>query len=140
MIGAGSDSEGLAGSLLENLFEYVYSGDNCKLVLVGDTAQLPPVGSDTSPALDAAFLRNGWHLSIAGCEMREVARQQSGSGILANATALRVALETSPLSFPGLACGPDLVRLSQEDLEDTINGCIREFGEDNVIIITRTNK
>ncbi len=140
MIGSGSDAEGSFGNLLENLFEYVYSGFNCKLVLVGDTAQLPPVGSNLSPALDPDFLRNAFYLNITEIELREVARQRSESGILYNATKLRQALENGETSIPRLECAPDLISLSGADLEEAIHTNISEFGEENVIIITRSNK
>jgi ATP-dependent exoDNAse (exonuclease V) alpha subunit len=77
------------GSLLESLFEYVYSGDNCKLILVGDTAQLPPVGSNESPALNIDYLKAAYHFNIKHVELKQVARQQDASGILVNATHLR---------------------------------------------------
>ena len=140
MISAGNEGESLSGSLLENLFEYVYSGDNCKLVMVGDTAQLPPVGSDMSPALDAGWLRNAWHLNISEYEMREVARQGAESGILLNATRLRIALHEKTGEVPRLTATRDLIPLQGSDLEDAINENMREYGEENVIIITRSNK
>ena len=92
MISADS-GESLFTSLLENLFEYVYSGENCKLILIGDTAQLPPVGSIESPALNPEYLRAAFHLNIHVTELRLVARQRSESGILYNATKLRSELD-----------------------------------------------
>jgi ATP-dependent exoDNAse (exonuclease V) alpha subunit len=83
------NSESVYGSLLESLFEYVYSGDNCKLILVGDTAQLPPVGSNESPALNIDYLKAAYHFNIKHVELKQVARQQDASGILVNATHLR---------------------------------------------------
>jgi exodeoxyribonuclease-5 len=140
MISAGSDNEDLFSSVLESLFEYVYSGDNCKLLMVGDTAQLPPVGSDSSPALDPAYLKNSFYLNISGTELKEVARQRSESGILNNATAVRLGMMENPPTFPGLRTAPDVIRLSGADLEDAINRTTREYGEENVIVITRSNK
>jgi exodeoxyribonuclease V len=140
MISADSGGESLFNSLLENLFEYVYSGDNCKLILIGDTAQLPPVGSLESPALNKDYLRNAFHLSIYFFELKEVARQRLESGILANATELRQAIGTDPFEFPKISCSSDVVNLSGEELEDTLNRSLSKYGEDDVIIITRSNK
>ncbi|MCE3259346.1 MAG: ATP-dependent endonuclease [Bacteroidetes bacterium] len=141
MIGADSGSEGgLFMNLLENLFEYVYSGDNCKLILIGDTAQLPPVGSSESPALDLNYLRNAFHLNIRSFELKEVARQQSESGILLNATMLRELLTGEENTIPKLICTSDVVRLQGDELEDALNNSISRYGEEEVIIITRSNK
>jgi exodeoxyribonuclease V len=134
-----SESEGAYGNLLEDLFEYVYSGENCKIILVGDTAQLPPVGSPESPALDINFLRSSFHLSIKFSELTEVARQGNDSGILYNATLLRQSLLLEN-DIPKFECFPDFVRLAGDELEDTLNSSISNFGEENVIIITRSNK
>ena len=140
MISADSGGESLFNSLLENLFEYVYSGDNCKLILIGDTAQLPPVGSEESPALDLHYLKNAFHLTLYHYELREVARQRLESGILYNATNLRNAMFGEFFEFPKLESAPDFVRLAGDELEDTIQSAISTYGEDNVIIITRSNK
>lgn len=140
MISADSGGEHLFNSLLENLFEYVYSGDNCKLILIGDTAQLPPVGSDESPALNKEYLSSAFHLNIRLFELKEVARQRLESGILLNATALRKKLVEQAFEFPKFTVGKDVVKLSGEDLEDTLNTAISNYGEDNIIIITRSNK
>jgi exodeoxyribonuclease-5 len=140
MIGADSGGDQLFNSLLENLFEYVYSGDNCKLIFVGDTAQLPPVGSDESPALNQKYLKAAFHLNIDLFELTEVARQRLESGILFNATSLRRDLDLSEVEFPRLKCGEDVINLNGEELEETLNSCVSRFGEDNTIIITRSNK
>ncbi len=140
MIGTDSGGESLFNNLLENLFEYVYSGENCKLILVGDTAQLPPVGSTESPALNSDYLKTAFYLSIAHYELKEVARQKEESGILLNATQLRNAIGQTPFIFPKLLTGNDVVRLGGEDLEDTLNSCLSKYGEENVLIITRSNK
>lgn len=140
MIGVDSGGESLFNSLLENLFEYVYSGENCKLILVGDTAQLPPVGSSESPGLNADYLKNAFYLTIGQYELKEVARQKEESGILLNATNLRRSIGSQPFVFPKLICTQDVVRLGGEDLEDTLNSCHSLYGEENVLIITRSNK
>lgn len=140
MISADSGGESLFNSLLENLFEYVYSGVNCKLILIGDTAQLPPVGSNESPALNRDYLKNAFYLNIHFSELKEVARQRLESGILLNATHLRNTISEDDFVIPKLVCTPDVVRLPGEELEDTINSAISRYGEDNVVIITRSNK
>ena len=77
-----------SGKLLDDLIEYVYSGTDCKLILVGDTAQLPPVGSVLSPALDPASL-GGYGFGLISCELRQVVRQSETSGVLMKATRVR---------------------------------------------------
>jgi len=140
MIGADQGGESLFNNLLENLFEYVYSGHNCKLILIGDTAQLPPVGCDQSPALDKDYLQRAFYLNISAYELSEVARQRLESEILLNATRLRELLAQPEIAVPKLLCRGDVVYLEGQDLEDTLNSCISRFGEDNVMIITRSNK
>jgi len=140
MISGDNGGEQLFNSILENLFEYVYSGDNCKLMLIGDNAQLPPVGSNESPAIDFHYLKAAFHLTIYGCELKEVARQRLESGILLNATMLREKIISDPKTIPRLQTTSDLIRLQGDELEDVLNDNIREYGEENVIIITRSNK
>ena len=134
------NSESVYGSLLESLFEYVYSGDNCKLILVGDTAQLPPVGSSESPALDIDFLKASYHLNIKYIELKQVARQQDASGILKNATHLRECILNFEEEFPKLHTFKDVVRLNGEDLEDALNSAYSKYGFNDVLIVTRSNK
>jgi exodeoxyribonuclease V len=140
MIGADQGGESLFNSLLENLFEYVYSGDNCRLILIGDTAQLPPVGSNESPALNEEYLRSAFHLNISFFELKEVARQRLESGILRNATQLRQSMEQGNFEFPRLSCSGDVIRLGGDELEDALNSCLSAYGDDNIVIITRSNK
>ena len=139
MIGADS-GENLFNSLLENLFEYVFSGENCKLILIGDTAQLPPVHSNESPALDENYLRSAFHLNLQSIELNEVARQKHESYILKNATTLRQSLNEKETNFPKLICGEDFVKVNGEELEDVLSSALSNYGDDNVIIITRSNK
>lgn len=140
MIGIDKGDGKLFNSLLENLFEYVYSGKNCKLILIGDTAQLPPVGSSESPALNEVYLKSAFYISIKSFELKEVARQKLESGILLNATNLRNIISKNKFEFPKLICGPDILTLMGEELEDTLNTSLSEYGEDKMIIITRSNK
>ena len=89
MISDQGDGYSWSRSLLDDLIEYVFSGSCCKLLLIGDSAQLPPVGLDISPAMDFDILRNSFNLTMATYEMKEVMRQALDSGILHNATRLR---------------------------------------------------
>jgi exodeoxyribonuclease-5 len=128
--------------LLDDLMEYVFSGEGCRLLLIGDSAQLPPVGSDESPALNKQLLERRFFLTIAELELNEVVRQELDSGILFNANALRMQLQAGQTGFPRLdATGfPDLIRLGGEDLQDTIESLYGKYGEQEVAIITRSNK
>ncbi len=134
------NSDSVYASLLESLFEYVYSGDNCKLILVGDTAQLPPVGSNDSPALNIDFLKASYHLNINHIELKQVARQQNASGILQNATHLRECIANESVDFPKLQTFKDVVRLSGDELEDALNSAYSKYGFNDVLIVTRSNK
>lgn len=142
MIGADSNAGGGAGydNLLESLFEYVFSGDNCKLIFVGDTAQLPPVGSSESPALDVNYLKAAYHLHIKYIELKQVARQKDASGILKNATDLREHIAAESTEFPQLHTYPDVVRLSGEELQDALNDSYSRYGYNDTLVVTRSNK
>ena len=94
MISDQGDGYSWSRSLLDDLIEYVFSGSCCKLLLIGDSAQLPPVGLDISPAMDLDILRNSFNLTIATYEMKDVMRQALDSGILHNATRLRDLMST----------------------------------------------
>lgn len=132
-------------SLLEDLVDYVYDGNHCRLMLIGDSAQLPPVGQSESPALDERYLSTAFSLNIFTSELTEVVRQRQFSGILAGATDLRSQITTLPMgdevSLPLFnPNGTDVIRLSGEDLMETL---FREYGDfalDQVVVITRSNK
>ncbi len=130
-----------SGRLLDDLVEYVYSGEHCRLILLGDTAQLPPVGQEQSPAFEAERL-NGYGLQVEEYELREVARQTIESGILYNATALRRNMEEYPLPQPRLRVTgfPDVEVLSGEYLVERISDSYGQVGLDETIVITRSNK
>lgn len=140
MINVESDTSLYQNNLLESLFEYVFSGDNCKLIFVGDTAQLPPVGSNESPALDEKYLKQNYHLNISSYELTEVARQRSESGILFNATKLRESLISPEFILPKLEVTNDVININGEELEDALNSAYSNYGQENVIIVTRSNK
>ncbi len=132
-----------SGRLLEDLIEYVYSGSNCRLLLVGDTAQLPPVGLDVSPALSKRELEF-YDRVVYEHELTEVVRQDQNSGILYNATMIRN-LITDTFFTPGyfhLECEPfdDIRRIGGADLIEEISTCYDKFGHFETIVVTRSNK
>lgn len=128
-------------SLLNDLISYVYSGKNCKLILVGDTAQLPPVKSDRSPALDEQRLEVAFDLRLEMTELDEVMRQHSDSGILINATKLRQLLSLEALNQYAFDLDfPDIERLTDGyDIQDAIFEAYSGKLE-NTVFIVRSNK
>jgi hypothetical protein len=136
------------GNLLHDLLEYVWQSEGCKLILVGDTAQLPPVGSDISEALDAESLRAHYGMHVYEAELRDVVRQKAESGILEQATYLREVLEEYPEAIEGeplplhlnIGGQEDLKILPWEELTDTIDTAYRKYGKEHVLIITPSNK
>ncbi|MDO5571032.1 MAG: AAA family ATPase [Bacteroidales bacterium] len=143
MIGNYSESTVFGtGHLLDDLIEYVYAGENCKLLLLGDIAQLPPVGQPTSPALDINNLR-GYGLDVLDYSLTNVARQKSESGILFNATMLREIMDKGePYPLPQLKTSGfnDVIKVSGTELIDKIASSYSNNGFDQSIIITRSNK
>lgn len=131
------------GSLLDDLMQYVYSGNNCKLVLIGDTAQLPPVNSDISPALDVQMLTNNYFKETQQIELDEVMRQDIDSGILYNATELREVLKSAFVdTFKFRVKGfKDIVRLVDGfEIEDAINQAYSNYSVEDTAFIVRSNK
>jgi len=131
------------GSLLDDLMQYVYSGHQCKLLLIGDTAQLPPVKLDLSPALNAEGLSLNYNKEVTKMELDEVVRQEQDSGILANATVLRELLLSEVFdSFRfDLAPYKDMVRLIDGyEIMDAINDAYSNLGKEETAIIVRSNK
>ncbi len=143
MIGWDQHSSPSLGNLLQDLFEFVFSGFNCRLLLIGDGAQLPPVGSDQSPALELSFLKSHFEITAAACELVHVMRQKSGSGILQLATAVREALSLTdvkkclPFHLPAQA---DVSMISGLELQDHLESAFGRYGAHGVTIITRSNK
>ena len=129
-----------SGRLLEDLLEYVYTGTNCKLILVGDVAQLPPVGSVVSPALDVNVLRNTG-FALETFELRQVIRQSEGSGILMNATAVRQQVNDGDLSIPELVLDgySDIERLGGSDLIERLAESYDRCGTDGAIVVVNSN-
>ncbi|MGL5912596.1 MAG: ATP-dependent DNA helicase, partial [Bacteroidales bacterium] len=128
------------GKLLDDLVKFVRTGKNCKLILVGDSAQLPPVGISISPALDENYL--GFYGDNTIVQLNEVVRQTQNSGILNNATLIRQHLEAKKTGFPLLQVEnyKDIVQISGGDLIETLSDTYSKFGEENVMVITRSNK
>lgn len=146
MIGEYTSSEvNLFGSrsLLDDLLSYVYEGKNCYAFFVGDTAQLPPVGTGYSPALDADFLEKNFTLSPFQFELTEVVRQVLESGILKNATSLRKKLnQTKNPSLPlfNVKGESDIVHITSYELEELLLSEYGKNGVEDVVVICRTNK
>ncbi|MDR6967112.1 ATP-dependent exoDNAse (exonuclease V) alpha subunit [Flavobacterium arsenatis] len=131
------------GSLLDDLIFYVYTGHNCKMILLGDTAQLPPVNMDISPALDIDSLSLHYDKEVKSIELDEVMRQEENSGILFNATELRDLLkddlyDTFQFKLKGFK---DIVRLTDGyDIQDAINSAYSNYSIEDTAFIVRSNK
>ena len=130
------------GSLLDDLMSYVYSGVQCKIIFIGDTAQLPPVKLNISPALDADKLGLNYDKDVVEIELSEVMRQHEDSGILVNATDLRLIIANGGFNKFQFQLGfPDLIRLVDGyDIEDAINTAYDNFGVEDTAFIVRSNK
>ena len=143
MISNSSNDASLFGSgrLLDDLIEYVYSGTDCKLIVVGDTAQLPPVGSIVSPALDPTAL-GVYGFGLIVCELKQVVRQCESSGILMNATRVRLQVSENNLVRPSLdyVNYKDTIRITGEELIDEISSAYGTCGMDGTIIVVNSNK
>ncbi|MFB9053744.1 ATP-dependent RecD-like DNA helicase [Formosa undariae] len=131
------------GSLLDDLMQYVYGGTNCKLLLIGDTAQLPPVKLDISPALEQKTLVLNYDKEVVCMELDEVVRQEQDSGILFNATILRETLSGSFFDSFKFDVNPykDIIRLIDgQEIMDAISDSYSDLGNEETAIIVRSNK
>ncbi|MGN1217450.1 MAG: ATP-dependent RecD-like DNA helicase [Phocaeicola sp.] len=131
-----------SGRLLDDLIEYVYAGQGCRLLIIGDDAQLPPVGEDESPALCAEVLR-GYGLDVTECILTEVIRYSGRNGILTNATMLRdrmAADDIYDLPLLSLKGFEDISSVPGSELIEAINSSYNEVGMDETMIICRSNK
>lgn len=139
-----SDSKMYAnGSLLDDLISYVYSGTNCKMILLGDTAQLPPVNLEVSPALDIDILSLHYNKEVVHIELDEVMRQEESSGILHNATELRELLKDAFITdFQfDVRKFKDIVRLVDGyDIQDAIHSAYSNYSIEDTAFIVRSNK
>ena len=131
------------GSLLDDLMQYIYSGHNCKLLLIGDTAQLPPIKLDISPALDKKLLQEHYNQVVIEVELDDVVRQQKDSGILVNATRLRERLDDGfyeDFKFSELEYTDVIRPLDGQELLDAISDSYSTLGNEDTVIIVRSNK
>ena len=147
LIGIEAGEKGSAfgsGNLLEDLVTFVRSGVDCRLILVGDDAQLPPVDLDASPALSPEYMAGIGGVTFA--TLKTVVRQEAGSGILVNATRLReklaegedpIGLEELGLSVKGF---PDVESITGSELLDALADAYGKYGEDEVMVLCRSNK
>ncbi len=130
------------GCLLDDLVHFVYSGRNCRLMLIGDKAQLPPVGEEESPALCSDFM-SGYGLTVYDSDLKEVLRQSQQSGILYNATVIRQmithdeATELPKIRFHGFA---DIVCVPGDELIESLATSYSQVGMDETMVVTRSNK
>ncbi|MBR8723970.1 ATP-dependent DNA helicase [Bacteroides pyogenes] len=141
-------NEGLSGTmfgtgrLLDDLIQFVYSGEGCRLLLMGDTAQLPPVGEEMSPALFADALK-GYGLKVHEADLTQVVRQEQDSGILWNATQLRhLIVKEDCHSLPRIKASgfPDVKIVSGTDLIEELSACYDRDGMEETIVVCRSNK
>lgn len=146
-----SDETTNGRSLLDDLISYVFNGENCRLLLIGDNAQLPPVGLENSPANDINVLKHEFGLTVAAYELTEVMRQEEESGILWNATALRQTLRpltplmplmAAPIELPLFDVNgfPDVHRIEPQEFEELLWQKFGDKTNNEAVIICRSNK
>ncbi|MBE6230549.1 MAG: ATP-dependent endonuclease [Bacteroidales bacterium] len=128
------------GDLLDDLITYVKSNNGNRLLLIGDPAQLPPIGMDASPALDPYYLTE--YGGVRECWLRSVVRQEKESGILHNATLLRNLIESEDFDLPQLSVEgfEDIKRITGGELIESISDAIDKYGLDEVVVLCRSNK
>lgn len=138
---SGEDSNFGTGCLLDDLMQYVYNGKNNRLVLIGDVAQLPPVGLEISPALDRGELEASYLLGVTEVNLTDIMRQAEESGILYNATAIRSMIGRGDGDLSLKVSGfPDVFRIGGGELLEEIDSCYGKYGEEETIVICRSNK
>ncbi|MFN4123439.1 MAG: ATP-dependent RecD-like DNA helicase [Flavobacteriales bacterium] len=142
MIGQENMEDPNQRNLLEDLLMFVQEGERCKLLLIGDEAQLPPVGMELSPALDQEVLQSGYFVQVKQQNLTEVVRQSEDSGILHNATLVREALTREDLHWPKLEFEQfrDVIPVDGYELADSLNDAYSKYGREGVIVVTRSNK
>lgn len=131
-----------SGRLLDDLVQFVYNGANCRMMLIGDKAQLPPVGEEESPALTATVLR-GYGMKVYECDLNQVLRQSESSGILWNATMIRQMVthgEMTQLPRIRLKDFADVEVVTGNDLIESLSGSYNRVGMDETMVVTRSNK
>ena len=141
MISESSDKGFGNRSLLDDLIQYVYDGIGCKLILIGDTAQLPPVNLEISPALSEDFLSQNYSKEILSFSLSEVIRQEKSSTILLNATSIRKQITEKNLNLPNLVVNDDVIRIeSGDELQESLEDSYNKSGLTNTIVVCRSNK
>ncbi len=139
-----SNASGLSGgnSLLDDLISFVFNGINCKVIFIGDTAQLPPVGLDISPALDIEYLKASYSFQLDSFELTEVVRQTEDSGILSNATLIRTQIKNGQETNPKFILNKfkDVIRIDGTELEDALNEAYSKYDAEDTMVICRSNK
>lgn len=127
-------------NLLEDIFNYVYTGFQCKLVFIGDEAQLPPIGIEKSTAIDADYLKKKYGFNIFTLQLVTVLRQNLQSGVLFNATSLRQKIG-EPFNFKfQIEPFTDIRRINGNELQEELEDCYHRYGSEDTILITRSNK
>ena len=132
-----------SGCLMDDLVRYVYNEQGCSLLLLGDDAQLPPVGSISSPALDADYMSSTFQLSTFNFQLSQVARQALDSGILAEATRIREQISNFKFQISNFSIQPnksDIIQLPGEAVIESLENSWREVGAEETLIIARSNK
>lgn len=138
---SGSESNFGTGRLLDDLVEFVYNGRNNRLVLIGDEAQLPPVGLDISPALESENLQFSYNMEIFEAKLTDIMRQAEESGILFNATRIRAMIHNGGKNLSlKVADFPDVFRVGGAELLEEIDSCYSKYGVDETMIVCRSNK
>ena len=130
------------GQLLDDLIQFVFNGRNCRMMLIGDTAQLPPVGEEKSPALQTDIMRS-YGLHVHQCDLNEVLRQSQESGILWNATMIRQLItHDGPMQMPVVRFEgfSDIRRMPGDELIESLASSYSHVGTDETMVITRSNK
>ncbi len=140
----GEQREFGGSSLLDDLLGYVFSGENCRLLLIGDTAQLPPVESQESPALDCEYLKSQFPITAATYELTEVKRQALESGILYNATDIRQMLGQNLYEYAlpifHLDGFDDIQKISPETFEEMLHNAFNNTSENEAVVVCKSNK
>ena len=140
----GEQKEFGGSSLLDDLLSYVFSGEDCRLLLIGDTAQLPPVESNESPALNCDYLKSQFPITAATYELTEVKRQALESGILYNATDIRELISQSLYEYAlpifHLQGFDDIQKIEPETFEEMLHNAFANISDNEAVIVCKSNK
>ncbi len=144
MISNDTPSEFGSGCLLDDLMQFVYNGQNCRVMFIGDKAQLPPVGEEESPALMSSVI-SGYGMDVYECDLSQVLRQAEDSGILWNATRIRserLEVRGGRLALPKIRLKgfADIVCVPGNELIESLSSSYSRVGKSDTIVITRSNK